>query len=443
MLHYYYWFMSRFFKNLYLDFFHWIISRDDLYSHVKSLRIHLFLVVVFLTGLLMWSYAFLAYMHIDHSGIRYAGFLYSFLHLMAPLAYRLTKSLNIGVYFMLIPGGLFQLHFSCLTGGMFSPTIIWVGILPLIAGILTNKRHTLLWAFLVILSVMIVFVADTLFGPLPNYFSDKGKVIAQFLVVFGMILLNSYFTLFILQVAKRSVDEISKKALSKQNLLRIIAHDITGPLSIINSAAFSVKRANNLENVTKKANMIEKCIKSITGSIESIRNIEAYESGKKDLILVPVDLVKCVENAEFNLQYLIASKKVHISKKIPDHLKVLGIESIVENQIIGNLLSNAIKYSEVGGLIEIEASAYNKDVELKVRDYGIGIPSYILKNLFDPFLKTNRPGTAGEDGTGFGMAIVKNAIDLLNGKIVVESSTGLDTNTPGSTFIIHLQKVEK
>src|SRR5690606_38459629 len=144
------------------------------------------------------------------------------------------------------------------------------------------------------------------------------------LVVFGMILLNSCFTLFILEVAKRSTDAMGKRALAKQNLLRIIAHDITGPLTIINSAAFSIKRADIPENLIKKTNMIEKCIKSIVASIESIRDIEAYESGKKELSFVPVDLSKCIENAEFNLQHLIDAKEIKISKNLPQNIHVLG-----------------------------------------------------------------------------------------------------------------------
>lgn len=432
--------MTKFFKDLYLRFFHWIVASDDLYSHVRSLRVHLFIAVVFLTGTLMWSYGLLAYNYIDHPTIRYTGFTYAFIHLLAPLVYRFSRSLTTGVYVMLIPGGFFQVHFSWLTGGFFTSTIIWVAILPLIAGILTSKRHTLFWAIFAALSIVSVFVGDIILGPLPNYFNDQGKIMAQFLVVFGMILLNSCFTLFILEVAKRSTDEMGKRALAKQNLLRIIAHDITGPLTIINSAAFSIKRADISENLIKKTNMIEKCIKSIVASIESIRDIEAYESGKKDLSFVPVELGKCIENAEFNLQHLIDSKGIKINKNLSQNIYVLGIESIVENQIIGNLLSNAIKYSDKGGLIEIEVIEENKEVCLKVRDHGIGIPSYILNNLFDPFSKTNREGTAGEDGTGFGMPIVKNSIDLLQGRINVESSISAINKSPGSTFIVHLKK---
>ncbi|EQC49358.1 GHKL domain protein [Bacteriovorax sp. BSW11_IV] len=398
--------------------------------------------VAFLTGILMWAYGFLAYNFIDHHTIRYTGFAYAFIHLLAPFMYRYTKSLTAGVYTMLIPGGLFQVHFSWLTGGFFTSTIMWVGILPLIAGILTSKRHTIIWALFATISIITVFVGDILMGPLPNYFNQNGRIIAQFQVVFGMILLNSCFTLFLLELAKRSTEEMGKRALSKQNLLRIIAHDITNPLTVISSAAFSFKRAELPEKLQKKSDTIEKCVKSITASIESIRDIEAYESGKKELNFVPVNLKNCVENAEVNLQSLIDIKKVKLIKDIPSDAWIMGIESIVENQIIANLLSNAVKYSEQGGNVEVVVEINAKDICLKVRDHGIGIPSYILNNLFDPFAKTNREGTGGEHGTGFGMPIVKNSVELLKGKIDVESFTSESNNGQGSIFILNFKKAE-
>ena len=99
--------------------------------------------------------------------------------------------------------------------------------------------------------------------------------------------------------------------------------------------------------------------------------------------------------------------------------------------IIGNLLSNAIKYSPEGSTIQFSLSSDQNQAILRIQDQGIGIPQKDQKNLFESFHRCSNVGSI--PGTGLGMAIVRNAVDLHGGNITVESEVGV-----GTTFTVSL-----
>jgi signal transduction histidine kinase len=100
-------------------------------------------------------------------------------------------------------------------------------------------------------------------------------------------------------------------------------------------------------------------------------------------------------------------------------------------QIISNLLSNAIKYSSAEKPVQITLAQHEKQCVLHVRDDGIGIPPADLPHLFEPFHRASNVRTIA--GTGLGLVITKEAIELHNGLITVESQLG-----QGTTFTVHL-----
>jgi signal transduction histidine kinase len=100
-------------------------------------------------------------------------------------------------------------------------------------------------------------------------------------------------------------------------------------------------------------------------------------------------------------------------------------------QIINNLVSNAIKYSPEGKVIRINLEYTASEVILKISDEGIGIPEADLRHLFEPFHRATNVGTIS--GTGLGLVITREAVELHSGTIGVESQQGV-----GTTFIIRI-----
>ena len=104
-------------------------------------------------------------------------------------------------------------------------------------------------------------------------------------------------------------------------------------------------------------------------------------------------------------------------------------------RVISNLISNAIKFSAKGSVISVSIKDLKSDVEIAVKDQGIGIPEGMQTKVFNMFTEAKRPGTAGEKSFGMGLSISKQIIDNHDGKIWLESKSG-----KGSTFYIRLQK---
>ena len=132
-------------------------------------------------------------------------------------------------------------------------------------------------------------------------------------------------------------------------------------------------------------------------------------------------------------------QEIHVTSGDQHHLtfslsgEAVGVASDKQllRQILINLLSNAVKYSPEGGTVRLEVLYEPEAIEFRVQDEGIGIPEADQARLFEVFHRAHNVGEI--KGTGLGMAIVKRAIDALNGTIVFESQVGV-----GTTFTVCL-----
>jgi signal transduction histidine kinase len=109
--------------------------------------------------------------------------------------------------------------------------------------------------------------------------------------------------------------------------------------------------------------------------------------------------------------------------------------------VLSNILSNAVKFSERGSRIAVWTNSTDDWVQLRIRDSGIGIPSHVLERIFDPSAQTSRPGTEGEDGTGFGMPLVKQFVESYGGWVSIKSREREESPTEhGTEVCLHLRR---
>ncbi len=228
-----------------------------------------------------------------------------------------------------------------------------------------------------------------------------------------------------------------------RNMTRILSHDIANPLTSIILAAQRAELSK--DGVTDKYwNLVQQGSQAIQAIIQDVREFDAVESGKKEIELFPVELAPLVAELNKDLENKLGEKKVTLRCKLENEtLKVLGSQNIIKHQIFMNILTNAIKFSNPDTFIDLEVSEPNsKEVQVSIKDYGIGIPKDILEKLFDPTASTTRKGTSGEKGTGFGMPIMKSYIEKIQGHFTVESSTIAEAPmNHGTCFKIFFKKV--
>ncbi len=229
---------------------------------------------------------------------------------------------------------------------------------------------------------------------------------------------------------------------AKSNFLSNMSHDIRTPMNAI--VGFSVlleKDAGDPEKVREYTRKITASSHHLLSLINDVLDMSKIESGKTSLNVDRFSLPELLEELSIILMPQAKAKHqsftVHVHGAPPEQL--LG-DKLRLNQILINLLSNAIKYTPEGGSVDFSvedlprtAPQYAK-LRFVVKDNGIGMSEEYQKRVFEPFSREINSVTNKIQGTGLGMAITKNLVDLMGGIIGVQSEPG-----KGSTFTVELQ----
>ncbi|QDK36826.1 hypothetical protein [Bdellovibrio sp. NC01] len=179
----------------------WLFSSSVLENEeILNYKFRLLLTINFVTALVMWMYVFIASFFVAGSTEGYIGFVCSVLHVFSPLIYRWTRSMPLAAYNVVATGFVFQTTFAYRTGGFYSPTLIWVAVLPLIVGILTSKAHAILWTMISASAVVVMFYLQQANLIPPDQLLESGRATVQFMIALGLIILVGGFTLFFIEL---------------------------------------------------------------------------------------------------------------------------------------------------------------------------------------------------------------------------------------------------
>jgi signal transduction histidine kinase len=230
--------------------------------------------------------------------------------------------------------------------------------------------------------------------------------------------------------AKQAAEDAS---LAKSNFLANMSHELRTPMNAILGFAQILEydetlNADQLDSVSE----IHKGGKHLLHLINEVLDLAKIESGQIEMSLELVEVLPIVEECLTLVTGLSTRRNIHISHTVINNLTVLSDRTRLK-QVLLNLLSNAIKYNREGGTVAIEVQNTGSDrVRICVTDTGLGIPSEKLAELFQPFNRLNAENS-GIEGTGIGLTITKRIVEMMGGKIGVESKVGA-----GSTFWIEL-----
>ena len=229
---------------------------------------------------------------------------------------------------------------------------------------------------------------------------------------------------------------------AKSNFLSNMSHDIRTPMNaIIGYATLLAKDADSPERVRDYTHKITYSGQHLLSLINDILDMSKIESGKTALYIEQFCLPEFVEEVYSMMASQVNAKKqtldLHTKGTLPEY--VLG-DKMRLNQIMLNILSNAIKYTPMGGKIDLRVEMLKRRVHnharirFSVADNGIGMSEEFVKTIFEPFSRETTAATKNIQGTGLGMAITKNIVDLMGGVITVESKLG-----KGSKFSVELE----
>lgn len=234
--------------------------------------------------------------------------------------------------------------------------------------------------------------------------------------------------------------KVANKA--KSAFLSSVSHDIRTPMNVIMGLVTLLKdESDQPERVVEYTQRISAASQHLLGLINDVLDMNKIESGQTTLSISELDLAEVISDLNTIIRPQARAKKqtfeIFSSALTNEHL--LG-DKLRINQILINILSNAIKYTHEGGRITMhveELPQINEKyswIQFTIRDNGQGMSEEYQKVIFNPFTREQESTINQVQGTGLGMAITKNLVDLMNGSIQVESSIG-----KGSTFIVKLE----
>lgn len=241
---------------------------------------------------------------------------------------------------------------------------------------------------------------------------------------------------------KRKNIELERVSRVKSEFLATMSHELRTPLTaIIGFSELLLEDVMGASNAEQKESLREVLVngENLLQMINGLLDLAKIESGKMELTIGPVDMVELLERIQRMIASLLQKKGHHYETRVlTQPFPVVYADEKKLQQILLNLLSNAIKFTPNGGRITVSV-ATEKDargegwVKVEVSDTGIGIQPKDAAAIFESFKQVDSSFTREYQGTGLGLALVKQFIDLHQGKIWVESEVGR-----GSRFIFSI-----
>lgn len=237
-----------------------------------------------------------------------------------------------------------------------------------------------------------------------------------------------------------AVAEHANKA--KTNFLNSISHDIRTPMNaVIGFTSLATTHIDNKELVLDYLKKIDVSSRHLLNLINDVLDMSRIESGIVKLEEVNVHLPDVIEELQPIIQGDISARQQKLDINVGNivHEDIIT-DKLRLNQVLLNVIGNAIKFTPVGGKINIciNENPCNKKgyagYSFIVKDTGIGMSKEFQEHIFDAFAREQTATKSGIQGTGLGMAISKNIVDMMGGTITVNSETG-----KGSEFIITIE----
>jgi signal transduction histidine kinase len=253
------------------------------------------------------------------------------------------------------------------------------------------------------------------------------------------------------QAAQRHVEQLQELDRQKSKFLSMASHELKTPLTAISGfVQLSLRRTRRrlergqptLEeweqeqrSVVDQLEVLDKQTAKLGRLVDELLDVSRIESGRVEFRLEPVDMVGLVSEVVQRMQMTTERHRLEVSLPADGQALVSADRDHLE-QVLNNLLSNAIKYSPNGGTVDVAVMAEDGEVQISVRDAGVGIPKGELESIFGLFYRSQEGDARHVGGMGLGLYISREIVVRHGGRIWAESEPG-----QGSTFRLELPRL--
>lgn len=243
------------------------------------------------------------------------------------------------------------------------------------------------------------------------------------------------------KVLQDALDAAQHANRAKTVFLNNMSHDIRTPMNaVIGYTTLAQANTDDKEKVSDYLSKIQISSTHLLSLINDVLDMSRIESGQLNIVEKKVHLPDVVKNLCSIVQADVDSKQLEFHAETVDMVNEdIICDSLRLNQILLNILSNAIKFTKQGGKISFKVIQTSgapigfAGYEFRIKDNGIGMSEDFRKHIFEAFTREQTSTVSGIQGTGLGMSITKSIVDIMGGKILVESQPG-----HGSEFIVEL-----
>ncbi len=232
--------------------------------------------------------------------------------------------------------------------------------------------------------------------------------------------------------AERALKEADRH---KDEFLAMLAHELRNPLApMLNAVQLMRMKPVTDQQLSWSRDVIERQLAHLTRLVDDLLDVARITRGRINLSREPIELGTLVARAVEIVQPLIQERGHQFTTEIPDGTLRVNADPLRLTQALGNVLGNAAKYTERQGHISLSVRRQGTEIDIRVRDNGIGIPAEVLPRIFDLFTRLDRRSDHPHSGLGIGLALVRRLLQMHDGTISAHSEgTGR-----GSEFVIRL-----
>lgn len=216
-------------------------------------------------------------------------------------------------------------------------------------------------------------------------------------------------------------EALEKTEERRQQLMADVAHELRTPLATIKSYMEGpIDEVLPAETATYE--LVSQEANRLTRLVQDLQDLSRAEASQLDLRFQAAEVPELVKAAVSRLEPQYQAKGVLLDTKLAERLRSMWVDQDRIIQVLLNLLGNALQYTSVGGRVLLESSRKGEEVQLSVKDPGIGISAEHLPHVFERFYRADRSRSRAGGGSGLGLTIAQHIIEAHGGRIWVESA---------------------